>query len=115
MKTEPTSNIHALGTPNMEHYNLRTTSLNDAQLTTELTKRGAQTFGSVRRKQQRLQRFIDAEEARQQERETLRVTVMNGQRMVDARTEFRNYILRSGTGGTGRTTITRLINEYLGY
>ena len=115
MKTELTSNIHTLGTPNMEHYNLRTTSLNDAQLTTELTKRGAQTFGSVRRKQQRLQRFIDAEN--KQFEAPIRITLKNNVRHVDmdARTEFRNYILRSGTGGTGRTTITRLINEYLGY
>jgi len=98
----------------MERYNFRTTSLNDAQLTTELTKRGAQTFGSVKRKQQRLQRFLDAEETRQQERETLRVTVMNGQRKVDARTELRRHILL-GRAQTGRSSIIRLINEYLGY
>jgi hypothetical protein len=31
----------------MDRYNFRTTSLNNAQLTIELTKRGAKTFGSL--------------------------------------------------------------------
>lgn len=41
---------------------LRTTSLNSNQLNAELAKRGAKTFGSMERKQQRLQRFIEAEQ-----------------------------------------------------
>jgi len=91
----------------MERYNFRTTSLNNDQLNSELAKRGAQTFGSLQRKQQRLQRFIDAEQARQQERETLRVVI---QRNTNARAEVRRHILM------GRQSIIgRLINEYLGY
>jgi hypothetical protein len=86
----------------MEHYNLRTTSLNDAQLTTELTKRGAQTFGTVRRKQQRLQRFIDAETNREEARETLRVVIENNQRRI-----------YGGVRAHGR--IARLLEQYLGY
>ena len=69
----------------MDRYNFRTTSLNNAQLTTELTKRGAKTFGSLQRKQQRLQRFIDAETTRQEQRETLRVVLANERRKVEIR------------------------------
>jgi hypothetical protein len=80
----------------MDRYNFRTTSLNNAQLTTELTKRGAKTFGSVQRKQQRLQRFIDAETTRQEQRETLRVVLANEQRKVYERSQARaNEIRRS--------------------
>jgi hypothetical protein len=98
----------------MERYNLRSTSLNDEQLTTELTKRGAQTFGTVKRKQQRLQRFLDAENHRQEAWTNLRITIQNEQRKVDARTELRRHILM-GRSQTGRTSIYQLINEYLGY
>ncbi len=69
----------------MDRYNFRTTSLNNAQLNTELTKRGAQTFGTLQRKQQRLQRFIDAESNRSAVRETLRVVIENEQRKVFTR------------------------------
>lgn len=69
----------------MDRYNFRTTSLNNAQLNTELTKRGAQTFGTLQRKQQRLQRFIDAESNRSAVRETLRVVIENDQRKVFTR------------------------------
>lgn len=84
----------------MDRYNFRTTSLNNAQLTTELTKRGAKTFGSVQRKQQRLQRFIDAETTRQEQRETLRVVLANEQRKVGIRRSNR---------------ISQILSEYLGY
>lgn len=89
----------------MERYNFRTTSLNNDQLTTELAKRGAQTFGTVQRKQQRLQRFIDAEK----ERETLRVIVENERRQVV------RQVVRAAAGRQGRTRFGRLLNEYLGY
>ena len=89
----------------MERYNFRTTSLNNDQLTTELAKRGAQTFGTVQRKQQRLQRFIDAEK----ERETLRVIVENERRQVV------RQVVRTATGRQGRTRFGRILNEYLGY
>ena len=93
----------------MDRYNFRTTSLNNAQLTTELTKRGAKTFGSVQRKQQRLQRFIDAETTRQEQRETLRVVLANEQRKVYERSQARaNELRRSGR-------LRQLLGEYLGY
>jgi uncharacterized protein YceH (UPF0502 family) len=90
----------------MDRYNLRTTSLNDTQLTTELTKRGAKTFGSVRRKQQRLQRFIDAENNRKEAQETLRVVI---QRRIYGQAEARVVEARR----SGR--ISQLIAQYLGY
>ena len=91
----------------MDRYNLRTTSLNTAQLTTELSKRGAQTFGTHQRKQQRLQRFIDAAEAakpapdsaRKLEKEALRI-VLDYERGTELRRSSR---------------IRALLGEYLGY
>lgn len=93
----------------MDRYNLRTTSLNTAQLTTELTKRGAQTFGTHQRKQQRLQRFIDAAEtakvapapdsARALEKKALRI-VLDYERGTELRRSSR---------------IRTLLGEYLGY
>lgn len=73
----------------MDRYNFRTTSLNNAQLNNELSKRGAQTFGTLQRKQQRLQRFIDAEANRSAVRETLRVVIENEQRKVITRSSRR--------------------------
>jgi len=110
----------------MDRYNFRTTSLNNAQLITELTKRGAQTFGTVARKQQRLQRFIDAEtlhaerqahlqrfldreDARIETRAALRIVVENEQRKVIERCQTRaNEIRRS-------SRINQLLKEYVGY
>ncbi len=42
-------------------YNLRPTSYSAAHLDRELALRGAHTSGSLERKQERLQRFVDAE------------------------------------------------------
>jgi hypothetical protein len=42
-------------------YNLRPTSYSAAHLDRELALRGAHTSGSIQRKQERLQRFIEAE------------------------------------------------------
>ncbi len=97
----------------MDRYNFRTTSLNNAQLNAELSKRGAKTFGTLERKQQRLQRFLDAEEARAakrtQERDFLRIVVENEQRKVYDRAQARaNEIRRS-------SRISQLLNEYLSY
>ena len=93
----------------MDRYNFRTTSLNNAQLTTELTKRGAKTFGSVQRKQQRLQRFIDAETTRQEQRETLRVVLANEQRKVYERSQARSNEIRRSS------RISQILSAYLGY
>lgn len=93
----------------MDRYNFRTTSLNNAQLTTELTKRGAKTFGSLQRKQQRLQRFIDAETKTNTKKELLRVVIENEQRRVSLRSQTRAEELRA------RARITGLMNDYLGW
>jgi hypothetical protein len=93
----------------MDRYNFRTTSLNNAQLNVELAKRGAKTFGTVARKQQRLQRFIDAEAKAQTKQEMLRVVIQNEQRKVYERAQARaNEIRRS-------SRLSQLLNEYLGY
>ena len=73
----------------MDRYNFRTTSLNNTQLTAELTKRGAKTFGSLERKQQRLQRFLDREEKLAVNRTTLQVVIQNQQRLVYERQQVR--------------------------
>lgn len=73
----------------MDRYNFRTTSLNNAQLDVELAKRGAKTFGSLQRKQQRLQRFLDREEKVAANRETLQVVIRNQQRLVFERQQAR--------------------------
>jgi len=93
----------------MDRYNFRTTSLNNAQLTTELTKRGAKTFGSLERKQQRLQRFIDAETKTSQKKEILRVVIENEQRRVYERSQTRAAQLRA------QARIGQLMNEYLNW
>lgn len=80
----------------MDRYNFRTTSLSHAQLNAELTKRGAKTFGTLERKQQRLQRFLDTEVKQAAQRETLRVVIENEQRKVYERSQARaNEIRRS--------------------
>lgn len=93
----------------MERYNLRTTSLNNAQLNAELTKRGAKTFGSLQRKQERLQRFLDAETKTNQKQEILRVVIENEQRRIYARGQARAEEILA------RARISRLIDEYLGW
>lgn len=88
---------------------LRSTSLVGKNLDAELAKRGAHTSGSTQRKQERLQRFLDLETRRAEERETLRVTVQNEQRKVVARQEARAEQIRRSP------RITNLIREYLGH
>ena len=93
----------------MDRYNFRTTSLNNAQLNAELTKRGAKTFGTVERKQQRLQRFLDIEVKQDAQRENLRIVIENEQRTVFERAQARaNEIRRS-------SRIGQILNQYLGY
>ena len=93
----------------MDRYNFRTTSLSNAQLTTELTKRGAKTFGSLQRKQQRLQRFLDAEAKMTTKKEILRVVIENEQRRVYNRAMTRAEEIRT------RARLTGLMNDYLGW
>ena len=93
----------------MDRYNFRTTSLNNSQLSIELAKRNAQTFGTVERKQQRLQRFIDTESKREEKRETLRIVIENEQRKVIDRAQARANELRRSS------RIRQLLSQYLGY
>jgi RNase P/RNase MRP subunit POP5 len=101
----------------MDRYNFRTTSLNNAQLNTELTKRGAKTFGTVPRKQQRLQRFIDAETSRSAkqtvQRERLRVVIQNEQRKVHERSQARAEEVLHAYNTRSKRGIISLIREYL--
>jgi uncharacterized protein YceH (UPF0502 family) len=84
-------------------YSLRSTSYTGEHLDRELTLRGARTSGSTQRKQQRLQRFVEAESnatkfTRLDNRmEELRVTI-----------PILQEVRRS-------TRISQLLNEYLGY
>ena len=94
---------------------LRTTSLNNTQLNAELAKRNAKTFGTLERKQQRLQRFLDAETKRAEQRETLRVVIENEQRKVYERAQTRANELRRGSETRRSTRIAQLIGRYLGY
>jgi hypothetical protein len=93
----------------MDRYNLRTTSLNNYQLNVELAKRNAKTFGTVERKQQRLQRFIDNEAATSAKRENLRIVIENEQRKVYERAQARAEELRRST------RLGSILKEYLGY
>lgn len=83
-------------------YSLRPTSYTGEHLDRELTLRGARTSGSTQRKQQRLQRFVEAEtEARQHTRmEELRRTIVNIPTVQEVRRSSR---------------ISQLLSQYLGY
>lgn len=93
----------------MHISSLRTTSLNNAQLNAELAKRNAKTFGTLERKQQRLQRFIDAETNREQARQNLRIVIENEQRKVIERAQTRAQELRRSS------RLASLLSQYLGY
>lgn len=73
----------------MSSYNLRTTSLNESKLDAELLKRGAKTFGSIKRKQERLQRFMESEARDNEAREILRQAVYEQQQKVQTRSRSR--------------------------
>jgi hypothetical protein len=121
----------------MDRYNFRITSLSPAQLTAELSKHGAQTFGSPQRRQQRLQRFIDDKkqrgldrvrrehtEARLQDR--LQRFIDAEDRRVQARHDKERQALRTTIlAGSKRSApepelrrssrISELVSQYLGY
>lgn len=67
------------------NYNLRPTSLSNTKLDAELRRYGAHTSGSLERKQERLQRFVDAA----QKWDDLRVVVQEEQRKVYLRSHQR--------------------------
>lgn len=94
-------------------YNLRATSLFGNHLDTELTKRGARTSGSTPRKQQRLQRFREAESHIKVSREALQVVIQNEQRKVYERSQARAEEVRHAYNTRSRRGILALIKEYL--
>jgi hypothetical protein len=76
-------------------YTLRATSLTGSKLDAELTRLGAHTSGSTQRKQQRLQRFLEAASKEEDSRQALRIVIENEQRKVYERAQARAYELRS--------------------
>ena len=106
-------------------YTLRSTSYTGEHLDRELTLRGARTSGSTQRKQQRLQRFVEAEasdrarfDAHHQRViqridnriEELRQTIAN-----IPTTETRRTIVRPPTPSRRSSRIAELLGQYLGY
>jgi hypothetical protein len=70
-------------------YNLRTTSLFGSHLDSALSEYGARTSGNTRRKQARLQRFVDAKNNGSTARQNLAVVIQNEQRKVYQRGQTR--------------------------
>lgn len=81
-------------------YNLRTSSLVGSHLDAALTKRGAATFGTTQRKQERLNRFIEAENRETIHRDALRQVIAEEQQKVQTRQ---------------RSRVLQLLSAYLGY
>ena len=96
-------------------YNLRPTSFFGEHLDRELTLRGARTSGTTQRKQQRLQRFVEAEAADTARFEAHHQKVMT--RLENRVEELRRTIVNIPTTTEVRRSsrIARLLNEYLGY
>ena len=95
-------------------YTLRSTSYTGEHLDRELTLRGARTSGSTQRKQQRLQRFVEAEKNDTAKFEVHHQKVL--QRIDTRIEELRRTILRTPTPEVRRSSrIAQLLSEYLGY
>ncbi len=95
-------------------YTLRSTSYTGDHLDRELTLRGAHTSGSTQRKQQRLQRFVEAENNDTANFEAHHQRVMK--RLDNRMEELRRTIVRPPTQEIRRSTrIAKLLSEYLGY
>jgi hypothetical protein len=100
----------------MSSYSLRSTSYTGEHLDRELTLRGARTSGTTQRKQQRLQRFVEAEKADNQKVmarldnriEELRQSIVNIPTIEIRRTVANPEVRRS-------SRIAQLLSEYLGY
>jgi hypothetical protein len=98
-------------------YTLRPTSYTGDHLDRELTLRGARTSGSTQRKQQRLQRFVEAEKAdtARFEAHHQRVIQRIDNRIEELRVSIPT-IVRPPTQEVRRSTrIAQLLSEYLGY
>lgn len=81
-------------------YNLRTSSLVGPHLDAALIKRGAATFGTTQRKQDRLNRFIEVEKRDDATRHVLREVIAEEQQKVMTR---------------NRSRVIQLLSAYLGY
>ena len=93
-------------------YNLRSTT----RLDSELAKLGAHTSGSVARKQERLQRFRDAESRYNDSKQNLTVVIENEQRKVYERSQARSAEMREPRepyNTRSRRTLLALILSYL--
>ncbi len=87
-------------------YTLRPTSYTGDHLDRELTLRGARTSGTTQRKQQRLQRFVEAGADKHIEEVCVTIPTV----------ELRRTIVRPPTQEVRRSTrISQLLREYLGY
>lgn len=87
-------------------YTLRPTSYTGDHLDRELTLRGARTSGTTQRKQQRLQRFVEAGADKHIEEGCVTIPTV----------ELRRTIVRPPTQEVRRSTrISQLLREYLGY
>jgi len=98
-------------------YNLRPTSYSPAHLDRELALRGAHTSGSLQRKQERLQRFVEAQQTAPlpepiQAEEPRRVPPRRSSRVL----ELQRTVVNIPTVEVRRSSrIAALLHEYLGY
>ena len=108
-------------------YNLRPTSYIGAHLDRELALRGAHTSGSLERKQERLQRFVEAQQTATPKSENTHKKIVE---RLDARFEELRRTIIAPPRYSSRTEesqrvevpevrrssrIAALLNEYLGY
>ena len=95
-------------------YNLRATSFFGAHLDRELTVRGARTSGTTPRKQERLQRFVEAEKNATAKFEARHQQVI--ERLDNRIEELRRTIANVPSPEVRRSSrIHALLGQYLGY
>jgi hypothetical protein len=104
----------------MSSYTLRSTSYTGEHLDRELTLRGARTSGTTQRKQQRLQRFVEAENSETEKFEAhhQKVMVRLDNRIDELRQSIATFeIRRSAPAPEVRRSsrIAQLLSDYLGY
>lgn len=98
-------------------YNLRPTSYIGAHLDRELALRGAHTSGTTERKQERLQRFVEAQQtATPKSENTHKKIVEEIRRAIVAPPRRSSRIAEAELPEVRRSSrIAALLNEYLGY
>ena len=96
-------------------YNLRPTSYSPAHLDRELALRGAHSSGSLERKRERLQRFVDVQQTAPEPTQVERAPVQPPRRSSRV-LELQRTIVNLPTTEVRRSSrIAALLNEYLGY